>query len=587
MRLRPLVYLVVCFTAATAALAAAQTPAPPPADPNEPIATRQNVFSIPYRPPRPKAASEQPVEVQLQVSVDLGVSWQIYAKAKPDQGSFVFRAPHDGEYWFSLRTLDKQGKSRPDGPLQPELRVVVDTVPPRLDLAAVRGAGGEVIARWQIVDPNLKAESLKIEVQSGPDEPWQGVAIDTRVNRSRYTLVGQTTCWPKPGKGPITVRAQVSDRAGNLASSQTVAKAEGAAPADHDKPSNPEVGGPRLGSPRLGDAKGPPARIPSLAALSAQANSSDRGAASRQWPADNAASDPLGHRERQSAVSDPRDRHSREADWRASPPAQGTLPDAYDRHTTPAINASNQSSSVAGGRTTSGDSDNRGAGGARTLDLKLLPPGEHPRMVNTRSFALEYEVDSVGTSGIAKVELWGTRDGGRTWSSFGVDSDNRSPVAVNVDGEGIYGFRIVVQSGSGLGGLPPRDGELPEIWVGVDLTKPLATITSANIQADTGELVVRWEASDELPDPRPISLSFSDHANGPWSAIASGLENTGSYSWRLDNRAPEKIYLRLEARDEAGNVGVFVTAEPVLLDRQRPQGRIRNIRPLGEAGDRG
>ena len=57
-----------------------------------------------------------------------------------------------------------------------------------------------------------------------------------------------------------------------------------------------------------------------------------------------------------------------------------------------------------------------------------LPPGERPRMVNSRTFELEYDVDSVGPSGIGRVELWGTRDGGQTWRRFTVDSDKRSPL---------------------------------------------------------------------------------------------------------------------------------------------------------------
>ncbi len=76
----------------------------------------------------------------------------------------------------------------------------------------------------------------------------------------------------------------------------------------------------------------------------------------------------------------------------------------------------------------------------------------------------------------------------------------------------------------------------------------------------------------------PVSIAFSDHAGGPWSTIAAGLDNTGVYSWRFDNRVPEHIYLRLEVRDEAGNVGQFETADPVSLDPSRPHGRIRNVR---------
>ena len=85
-------------------------------------------------------------------------------------------------------------------------------------------------------------------------------------------------------------------------------------------------------------------------------------------------------------------------------------------------------------------------------------------------------------------------------------------------------------------------------------------------------------------DARPIALSFGPGAGGPWTPIAAGLENTGSYRWRLDNRVPDRIYLRLEVRDEAGNVGTFETAEPVSLDRHRPEGRIRGVRPCGTAG---
>ncbi len=198
------------------------------------------------------------------------------------------------------------------------------------------------------------------------------------------------------------------------------------------------------------------------------------------------------------------------------------------------------------------------------------------------SFELDYEVDSIGSSGVAKVELWGTRDGGRHWTNFGADNDNRSPLVVTVDGEGVYGFRVVIQSGSGLSGQLPRDGDLPEVWIGVDLTRPSVRITAIEAGPEGGEIAVRWESSDALLENRPAALLFSDQPHGPWTPIALGLESNGSFDWRLDNRVPERIYLRLEARDQAGNVGTYETPEPVSINRQRPQGRIRGVRPLGQ-----
>jgi hypothetical protein len=208
------------------------------------------------------------------------------------------------------------------------------------------------------------------------------------------------------------------------------------------------------------------------------------------------------------------------------------------------------------------------------------PAGVEPKMVNAKRFELEYDLESVGEAGITNVELWGTRDGGKTWSKMGVDDDSRSPIVATVDGEGLYGFTIVVESATGLKGATPRSGDTPEVWVGVDLTKPAANIVGVEqVQSATGEMTIRWEASDAQLAARPITLAFAEQAGGPWQPIASGLENTGRYTWRLDHRVPDSVFIRIEVRDQAGNTATAVTTEPVTLDRVRPKGRIRDVRP--------
>jgi hypothetical protein len=56
------------------------------------------------------------------------------------------------------------------------------------------------------------------------------------------------------------------------------------------------------------------------------------------------------------------------------------------------------------------------------------------------------------------------------------------------------------------------------------------------------------------------------------------LENTGSYSWKVDPRIPERIFLRLEVRDEAGNVQVDQLREPISIEGLAPKGRIRGFK---------
>ena len=213
-----------------------------------------------------------------------------------------------------------------------------------------------------------------------------------------------------------------------------------------------------------------------------------------------------------------------------------------------------------------------------------LPTGEQPRMVNGRTFEWDYELESVGAAGIAKIELWMTRDGGNSWASVGVDPDNRSPVRTMVDGEGLFGYRMTVQSAGGAQPRAPQSGEQPEMWIGVDLTKPYARLVNAELGQGSaqGEIAITWEAKDALLARQPVSLAYSERRDGPWTTIAAGLENTGRYAWRYDSQTPERLYLRLEVRDEAGNIGVSESIEPLSLERTNPAVKLRNVRPVQE-----
>lgn len=203
-------------------------------------------------------------------------------------------------------------------------------------------------------------------------------------------------------------------------------------------------------------------------------------------------------------------------------------------------------------------------------------------MTNTRRFQLDYDVDAVGPSGVARVELYRTIDAGRSWQLAHTDPDRQSPLDVEVEQEGVYGFRIVIVANSGLASRKPAAGEQADLWVGVDLTPPEGRIESASFGkgADAGSLTIRWTARDALLADRPITLQISRTSAGPWQTIAAGLPNTGSYSWRPGTRAPAEAYLRLQIRDAAGNVRSDQLAQPLRLEGLQPRGRIRGFRPL-------
>jgi beta-lactamase regulating signal transducer with metallopeptidase domain len=84
-------------------------------------------FSIPIHVDRARRGSIK--EVTLYSSTDAGRTWQQVATATPDRGAFNFYAPADGLYWFTVGTVDNEGRRAPVdlSGARPVVKVLVDT----------------------------------------------------------------------------------------------------------------------------------------------------------------------------------------------------------------------------------------------------------------------------------------------------------------------------------------------------------------------------------------------------------------------------------------------------------------------------
>ena len=199
-------------------------------------------------------------------------------------------------------------------------------------------------------------------------------------------------------------------------------------------------------------------------------------------------------------------------------------------------------------------------------------------LVNSRRIRLNYSISEVGPSGVSSVELWATRDG-KTWQRYSNEPPPDGPLVVCVAEEGKYGFSIVVKNGLGFSAPPPRTGDLPQLWVEVDETRPTVRVTDCQVGQgkEAGCMVISWTASDAHLMERPVTISKAVSPEGPWVPIATDLVNTGHYSWQMPRDLPYEVYVRVEARDRAGNVGSDHTARPVHVDLARPRGTILGI----------
>ena len=80
---------------------------------------------------------------------------------------------------------------------------------------------------------------------------------------------------------------------------------------------------------------------------------------------------------------------------------------------------------------------------------------------------------------------------------------------------------------------------------------------------------------------RPVTLSYSERHDGPWTAIEDGLRNEGRYLWKPESNVTDRIFLRLDARDRAGNTGVHILDQRIDVSGLVPRGTILGVDPVG------
>lgn len=537
--------------------------------------TNKRSFRIPFDIDKDGRAKIK--EVQLWSTEDSGNHWKPVSRTTPDRPSFTFRAARDGEYWFAVRIFGIDGQFYPsiDEDIVPGMKVLVDTKPPTLVLEPDGRRGTVAAVRWEVRDENLDPRSLVVEYHAEGVREWRKVPI------RKFALIGSQQ-WDVGTADAVQVRAVVADKAGN----ETVAKLvvpEGVASLPESSSDNqeeftrpPSIAQVSDSSNSLGISAGPgfgpvseesEASGPQIRSSGRVRNSTARSQLrTRLGQAEGAGGSAYGGRDRQ-----------------ASPSAGGSVFDTLPA--SPGIAAA--SAGISSGQAGAFGSSNN-AGMSPATNAPAGNPNESLLVASPR-FSLQYAVDDAGPNGPATVELWVTRDGGRTWVPRGSDPDKTSPIEVDLGGEGTFGIRLVSRSAFGLGDQPPAPGDPPDRWVEVDSSPPLVQLYKPEVGTGehAGKVAIAWRASDSHLAPRSTRLLWRpEQAGSPWQPIVEGQENSGQFIWAVPPGIPGKFHLRVEAADTVGHLGGAETTDsgPILVDRSRPRSRIIGLDPNARAG---
>jgi hypothetical protein len=497
----------------------------PPADDVVPI--NQQSIKIPIHIDPARRSEIQ--QLILFVSNDQGKTWNQQSVVSPDQEGFSYLAPVDGVYWFTICVVDKQGKHDPPNiyDVPPSQKVLIDTLRPQIHVTATRMAD-EVAVSWEIQDDHLNASSIKLDYHAAdmPGDLWVPVSASA-------AATGQAQFRPA-GRSVLTVRIQALDIAGNQG--LAIAEVAAAGSAVYSTSQSPMAGTGRNWAPSVVPPAAPIMRPPEAPTAPA-------------------------------------------TDW--------TYPSA----------AAAASRLVASSTSAYGNEGSNGLTSVSRTGMGRMPELQY---ANSTHLELDYEVAECGPSDIGAVDLWLTRDNGRNWEFFredqtgprtagnltGMSGPDKRTVGVDLPCEGLYGFTIVLKSQAGLCRQPPVAGEAPEIRIEVDTTAPHIDLYGPKADSRQRDAVIlTWEMTDKNPIPT-VTLEWSPDLAAGWQLIAETPGSPSllpehpdakSYVWKMPPGTPPMVYLRVTARDAAGNASATEMKQPVLIDLKEPRGRLVSV----------
>lgn len=566
-----------------------QPAAPAPAADYYPLNSRNIKLPIKYERDRKSIR-----QVKLYVARNGENTWYQEAAVPPDRDQFTYVAKEDGVYWFTMVEEDLQGRNNPADLTRtpPDLKVLVDTVQPRVQFTNARRNGEDVVVEWTVDDKHPDENRTQVHFRAASaDGSWQEVTLPAGSKSG--------VRFPAGVSGGVTVRVTVIDLAGN----KTEASRDIGVTTSTGNTTSTSLSPPV--TPPAPPAVTPPAPIGGTGGGTAPLAPPDFGPVAPASPPPPAAPT--------NPVMPPAVAPMTPAPPTAIPPAVATpiggtiggmlpghpLPTADPRQ--PVVPAAPVAPPSTGTPLSGGPTPVAVWTGGNTTNPAPTVEVSRAQFINYLAFEMGYEVESRGPSGISRVDVWVTRDDGRTWLKWSQHDGKVTSLRVNLNvpanpqPEGTYGFRVVPVSGAGLSEREPAAGDSPDMRVVVDVTPPaLDLFPPVGDPANPDTLVIQWKATDKNFGDDPITIEWSDKPTGPWQAVAVGgdvahagaglaqaqarrLPNSGQFAWRVPAGLPPRVYLRVSARDAAGNLKEVVTRDPILVDLVKPRAKISGI----------
>lgn len=224
--------------------------------------------------------------------------------------------------------------------------------------------------------------------------------------------------------------------------------------------------------------------------------------------------------------------------------------------------------------------------------VDALPPMRNilgPAIVNARQVNLQIKVQDAGPAGVAKAQLWFSRDNGGTWTGGPEVTSGFSSMAWTAPADGTFLLALVATDQSGNINPIPKGANGAQASILVDTVAPVIALTSPFGVADakaSGEgssrrifkpgdqVVVRYRVNDGAPAARGVSVLLQAQTDARWEVLAKDLPIDAPYTFAIPDIQTKTARIKVQALDTAGNQGETISAETFSVDNKVDTGTV-------------
>lgn len=203
-----------------------------------------------------------------------------------------------------------------------------------------------------------------------------------------------------------------------------------------------------------------------------------------------------------------------------------------------------------------------------------------------REVLVHVKVRTAGPSGLALLQLWLTRDGGRRWEYAGSSRDPEKPFTFRGE-KGRYGFTVTAVGGSRLVEPHPMPGDKPEAETEISPDEPVVRLEVGHVARfpKAGDAIsFSWNVMDDDLPENPAIAEYRT-SDGRWVEIFRGGPAEGNHVWTLPAVSMAISELRVRARDVRGNTGEKAVRVPCWIDADPPTADILGPAVWDKEGD--